>query len=322
MNVFVTGGAGYLGTTLVPLLLDRGHSVVVFDSFKTSTVPILPFFRNPRFSFVRGDIREKGPLTEAARSADAFVHLAAIVGYPACHRSPEEARSVNVQGTRNVAAAAGRDRPVVFASTSSCYGAVEDALCTEDTPLRPLSLYGETKVEGEEVVRSECNATVYRIATAYGLSPRLRLDLLVNDFVYLALHDRRLRVYEGQYRRSFIHVHDVARAIVLALDKTPEMAGRVFNVGDEVQNLTKLEVCQVIAEILGDVAIETCADGKDADQRDYAVSYARIHSQGFRASISLEAGICELAAALRWIDPDERQHLRVMTAGDALSYKH
>jgi nucleoside-diphosphate-sugar epimerase len=202
MKVFVTGGAGYLGTTLVPLLLESGHSVVVFDSLKTNIGPILPFFRNPRFSFVRGDIREKGPLTDAARSADAFVHLAAIVGYPACDRSPEEARSVNVQGSRNVAAAAGRDRPLVFASTSSCYGAVEEALCTEDTPTRPLSLYGETEVEGEEVVRSQCNAIVCRIATAYGLSPRLRLDLLVNDFVYHALHERRLRSPDERLRKE------------------------------------------------------------------------------------------------------------------------
>jgi len=168
------------GTTLVPLLLDQGHSVVVFDSLKYHLAPILPFFRRPGFSFVRGDVRDQKSLNDAARDADALVHLAAVVGYPACARSPDEARSVNVEGTQNVAVAAGRDRPVVFASTSS-YGAVKGSLCTEDTPLRPLSLYGETKVQSEEIVQTQCRAVVYRIATAYGPSSRLRLDLLIRD---------------------------------------------------------------------------------------------------------------------------------------------
>lgn len=306
MNVFVTGGAGYLGTTLVPLLLDQGHSVVVFDSLKCGLGPILPFFRRPGFSFIRGDVRDQKSLDDAARDADALVHLAAVVGYPACARSPDEARSVNVDGTQNVAAAAGRERPVVFASTSSCYGAVKDSLCTEETPLRPLSLYGETKVQSEEIVQSQCSAAVYRIATAYGLSPRLRLDLLINDFVYRALHERQLRVYEGHYRRSFIHVYDIARAIVLALDHPSQTVGRVFNVGDERQNFTKLEICEAIARAIPGIHVEQCDDGKDADQRDYAVSYARIRDEGFETQIHLEDGIRELCAALRWIDRNER----------------
>jgi nucleoside-diphosphate-sugar epimerase len=305
MNVFVTGGAGYLGTTLVPLLLDQGHTVVVFDSLKYGLGPILPFFRRPGFSFVRGDVRDQKSLNDAARGADALVHLAAIVGYPACSRSPDEARSVNVDGTQNLAAAAGRDRPVVFASTSSCYGAVRDSLCTEDTPLRPLSLYGETKVQSEEIVQAKCRAVVYRVATAYGLSPRLRLDLLINDFVYRALHEHQLRVYEGHYRRSFIHVHDIARSIVLALDNASQTVGRVFNVGDERQNFTKLEICEAIARLVPGVRIEPCDDGKDADQRDYAVSYARIRSEGFETQISLDDGIRELCSALRWIERSE-----------------
>jgi len=254
------------GTTLVPLLLDQGHSVVVFDSLKYHLAPILPFFRRPGFSFVRGDVRDQKSLNDAARDADALVHLAAVVGYPACARSPDEARSVNVEGTQNVAVAAGRDRPVVFASTSS-YGAVKGSLCTEDTPLRPLSLYGETKVQSEEIVQTQCRAVVYRIATAYGPSSRLRLDLLINDFVYRALHERQLRVYEGHYRRSFIHVYDIARAIVLALDNATQMAGRVFNVGDERQNYTKLEICEVIARAIPAIHVDQCDDGKDADQR-------------------------------------------------------
>jgi len=305
MNVFVTGGAGYLGTTLIPALLDCGHEVVAFDSLKSGIGPILPFFRRPGFSFVRGDIRDQKTLDDAAQTADALVHLAAIVGYPACSCTPDEARSVNVDGTRNVATAAGRDRPVVFASTSSVYGAVQESLCTEDTPLRPLSLYGETKVQGEEIVQAQCRSVVYRIATAYGLSPRLRLDLLINDFVHRALHDRHLRVYEGQYRRSFIHVDDIARSIVLALESAHGMDGKVFNVGDEGQNFTKLDVCQIIARLVPDIRIETCTEGRDADQRDYAVSYARIRDEGFQTEIPLEDGIRELCAALQWMDRSE-----------------
>jgi nucleoside-diphosphate-sugar epimerase len=305
MQVLITGGAGYVGTTLVGLLLERGHSVVVFDSLVNGIGPILPFFRQPGFSFVRGDIRDRSALVKAVRGADAVVHLAAIVGYPACCRVPDEARSVNVEGTRNVAAATGRDCPLVFASTSSCYGVVEDSLCTEDTPLKPVSLYGETKVQGEEIVRAGCAAVVYRIATAYGLSPRLRLDLLINDFVHVALHQRRLRVYEGHYRRSFIHVWDVARAILLALDNPTRMIGGVFNVGDERQNLSKLEVCEIIARLVPDARIETCAEGQDADRRNYAVSYCRIQSCGFQTKVSLEDGIRELCSALKWVERDE-----------------
>jgi nucleoside-diphosphate-sugar epimerase len=156
------------------------------------------------------------------------------------------------------------------------------------------------------VLRSECQAIIYRVATAYGLSPRLRLDLLINDFVHLALHERVLRIYEGHYRRSFIHVQDVARAFRLALERAEGMAGQVFNVGDEGQNLTKLEVCQVIARVVPDVRIEESVEGRDADQRDYAVSYARIREQGFETKVTLEEGIRELVSALRWIARNER----------------
>jgi len=305
MNVLVTGGAGYVGTMLVPMLLDQGHRVAVFDSLLYDIGPILPFFRRDGFSFARGDIRDRPSLESFARQADAIVHLAAVVGSPACAQAPQEAQSTNVDGTRNVAAVAGRSRPVVFASTGSCYGAVSDALCAEETPLRPLSLYGTSKVQAERVMLEECSAVVYRLATAYGLSPRLRLDLLVNDFVHRALHERRLSVYEGHARRSFIHVWDVARAVIFALDRPAAMTGRTFNVGDESQNRTKLEICQLIQRLIPDVRIEAGAPGTDVDHRDYAVSYAGIRALGFSTQVALEDGVRELCAALRWIDRRE-----------------
>ena len=311
MNVLVTGGAGYLGTTLAPVLLDRGHRVAVFDSLRFGPAPLLPLFRREGFTFARGDVRDRATLERFARDshADAVVHLAAIVGYPACARWPDEARTTNVDGTANVAAVAGRDRPVLLASTSSCYGRVADEPCTEETPLHPLSLYGTSKAQAESIVLDRGGGgrggIVYRIATAYGLSPRLRLDLLINDFVYRALHEHRLAVYEGHARRSFLHVADIARAIGLALENPGAMLGRVFNVGDEDQNYTKLDVCRLIQRHVPGVQIEDCPDGRDADRRDYAVSYARIRAAGFRAEVPIDRGLAELAAALRWIDRPE-----------------
>jgi len=305
MKILVTGGAGYIGTTLVPLLLEHGHRVTVLDSLRFGIGPLLPMFRHPHFAFARADIRDRQSLAEHARAADAFVHLAAIVGYPACAQDPAEATAINVEGSANLAAVVGRGRPVVLASSGSCYGAVSGAVCTEDTPLRPLSLYGQTKAQAETLLLDQCETIVYRLATAFGLSPRLRIDLLDNDFVYRALHEHRLTVYEGQHRRSFLHVYDVARAILLALDHSAEMAGRVLNVGDERQNCTKLELCRIIQQVVPGLAVEAAAMGQDADRRDYAVSYARITALGFHGTISLAEGVCELARVLPWIDRRE-----------------
>jgi nucleoside-diphosphate-sugar epimerase len=281
--------------------LESGGAVRVFDALNYGIGPLLPCFSNRNFEFVRGDVRDRGLLQRAAEDCDALVHLAAISGYPACARAPDEARAVNVAGSRNVASVAGRHRPVVFASTSSCYGAVSEALCTEDTPLRPVSLYGETKAEAEKILLGECTTVALRLATVYGLSPRMRLDLLVNDFVYRALHEGRLSVYEVQARRSFLHVADVARAFHLAIDDAASMAARVYNVGDESQNFTKWELCQLIARAIPGVELVAAQEGKDQDQRDYAVSYARIKALGYRTTVSLEEGVQELARALRWI---------------------
>lgn len=312
MRILVTGGAGYIGTSLVPLLLERGYEVCVFDSLTSGAAevcasltsglgPLVPLFRNPRFSLQRADVRDRRALASAVEASDAVVHLAAVVGHPACEQWPDEAQTVNVEGTRLLAELLGPERPVIFASTASCYGAVEQAVCTEQTPLRPLSLYGRTKAEAEAIVAERCRAVIYRLATCYGLSPRMRLNLLVNDFVYRALHERRLRVYEGHYRRSLLHVSDAARALVLGLERAQEMAGRVFNVGDERQNVTKLELCRMVARVVPGVEIES-GEGRDADQRDYRLSCRRIAAQGFRPSVTLEEGIRELCRALRWVD--------------------
>ena len=212
--------------------------------------------------------------------------------------SPDEAKSINVEGTRVVAQVAGKGLPVVFASTCSCYGAVGSGLCTEDTPLRPVSLYGQTKVEAESILREHANAVIYRIATAYGLAPQMRWDLLVNDFTKRALEDETLKVYEGSFRRSFLHVRDIARGFIMAAEKHPELAGSAWNLGDEHANLTKLQLCEKIAQVVPEFRYEESPDGKDADQRNYAVSYDRIYSKGFRPVVTFVEGIEELASTL------------------------
>ncbi|HSW45411.1 MAG TPA: NAD(P)-dependent oxidoreductase [Phycisphaerae bacterium] len=301
MKILITGGAGYLGTTLVPLLLKRGDEVIVFDLLRFGIQPLIPFCCNPRFSLVRGDIRDRRSIETPARKADAVVHLAAIVGHPACAAAPQEAQTVNVDGTRNLAAVLGRGRPVVFASTSSCYGSVPEGTCDEDTPLRPVSLYGTTKARCETILLDSCDAVVCRIATAYGLSPRLRLDLLINNFVHRALHEHRIALYQPAARRSFLHVHDAARAVVMALEQPGSMIGRAFNVGHESQNMTKMDVCRAIREIIPGVEIDDSATAEDPDHRDYVVSYARMGALGFSPTHTIPEGIHELVRALRWI---------------------
>lgn len=199
---------------LVPQLLQTGYQLRVLDNLMYGGTGLLPHFRNPSFDFVKGDIREPETVAAAMRGCDIVIHLAAIVGFPACRKYPELAQTVNVDGTRVVADAAGRQRLILFGSTGSNYGALEQEICTEETPLNPLSLYGKTKTAAEIYLLEHCNTIAYRFATAFGLWPRPRLDLLINDFVYTALNLRYLVIYEAHFMRTFIHVHDIARAFL------------------------------------------------------------------------------------------------------------
>lgn len=297
MKILVTGGAGYIGSVLVPLLLEKGNSVRVLDNLMCDGTGLLPHFRNPQFEFVKGDIRDQRIVCEALSHCDVVVHLAAIVGFPACRKYPDLAQTVNVDGTKVIARAAGRNRLVLFGSTGSNYGALEQEVCTEDTPLNPLSLYGKTKTAAEAHLLENCQTIAYRFATAFGVSPRLRLDLLVNEFVYTALKLRYLVVYESHFMRTFIHVYDIARAFVFAIENSCRMIGQAFNVGSEAMNFSKVQVCEIIRKRV-DYYLH-CADiGEDADKRNYVVSYKKINNLGFKTSISLEAGIDELVRAL------------------------
>jgi nucleoside-diphosphate-sugar epimerase len=301
MKILVTGGAGYIGTALVPLLLVNGYDVRVLDCLSVGGNALLPLFRNPHFEFAKGDIRDARAVREAVQGCDAVVHLAAIVGFPACRKFPNLAETVNVEGTKVVAQAAGRDRLVLFGSTGSNYGALVDEVCTAETPLNPLSLYGKTKTAAEQHLMEHCTTIAYRFATAFGVSPRLRLDLLVNDFVHKAVTERYLVIYESHFMRTFIHVYDIARSFLFALENADRMAGQVYNVGSEHMNHSKREVCEMIKEEV-DYYLH-CADvGEDADKRNYIVSYKKIESLGFETTISVQEGICELVSAMEVLE--------------------
>jgi nucleoside-diphosphate-sugar epimerase len=292
MKVLVTGGAGYVGTSLVPQLLDGGHHVRVFDNLSFGGDQLLPFFRRPNFEFMKGDIRDPRDVTAAVQGQDVIIHLAAIVGYPACRSDPKRAEEVNVAGTRNIARTVSKSQLVLFGSTGSNYGAVED-ICTEETPLHPLSLYGQTKTLAESILLTECSTVAFRFATAFGLSPRLRLDLLVNDFTYRAVSQQYLVVYEAHFMRTFIHVHDMGRAFAFAIDNVDRMMGQVYNVGSGKMNYSKRQVCELIQEIVP-CYVHYAEVGQDADKRDYVVSYEKLSKHGFDTTISLQQGIAEL----------------------------
>jgi nucleoside-diphosphate-sugar epimerase len=295
MNVLVTGGAGYIGSVLVPMLLRDGHAVHVLDNFRFDQTSLADCCLNPNFRVTRGDCREGHILARALREADAVIPLAAIVGAPACDRDPTAAVSTNLEAIKLLLALRSKQQRIILPNTNSGYGIGDrGSSCTEDSPLRPISLYGRTKVDAEQAVLDAGHSLTFRLATVFGMSPRMRFDLLVNDFVYRAVTDRAVVVFEGHARRNFLHVRDVASAFLHALANFNTMQGRAYNVGLSDANLTKLELCAAIRKQLPAFAYLESAVGEDPDKRDYVVSNARIEATGFRPQVSLADGIREL----------------------------
>ena len=299
-KILITGGAGYVGTSLIPLLLERGYHVKIFDNLLFGGDQLLPFFRNKNFEFTKGDVRDDTELAQAMKDCDIIIHLAAIVGFPACRAQPELARTVNVEGTKNLANLASRNQLILFASTGSSYGAVID-ICTEETPLNPLSLYGQTKSLGEQALLAQGLPIIYRFATAFGVSPRLRLDLMINDFVHKALTQQYLVVYEKNFMRTFIHVHDICRSFLFGIEHADPMRGQIYNVGSEHMNFSKEDIASLISTMVK-CYVHFADVGEDADKRNYEVSYKKIRMLGYDTTISIEEGIRELVAALQVIN--------------------
>lgn len=296
MRIVVTGGAGFVGSTLVPRLLAAGHTVHVVDSLMFGGQALLPHFLNPRFSFAEVDVRDRSALGPELEGAHAVVHLAALVGYPLCKKLPREAVEVNVGGTENVLELMPKDARLLYGSTGSNYGEVV-GICTEDTPLNPLSLYGETKTTAEAMCRQRGNAVCMRFATAFGIAPRLRLDLLINDFAWQAIHNKYLVVYERHFRRTFIHITDIARAFLHMLDRWDTLEHDVFNVGHDSMNFTKKGIVELLQQRL-DFLVHYAEIGSDDDKRDYEVDYSRIRESGFDNTVNIDRGIDELVRAL------------------------
>ncbi len=294
----VTGGAGYLGSVLVPELLREGNRVTVLDNFMFSPSSLLDCCYYSTFEVVRGDARDKGLVERLVRDKDIVIPLAALVGAPLCDRDSIGAKTTNTEAIRTLCEVLSEKQRIIFPTTNSGYGVSQkDVYCTEETPLNPISLYGRTKVEAEKIVLDRTNSISFRLATVFGPSPRMRMDLLVNDFTYRAVKDRFIVVFEGHFRRNYIHIRDVARAFIHAIENFDSMRGEPYNVGLSTANLTKLELCAKIKELLPDLVYIEAPVGEDPDKRDYLVSNEKVEKAGFRPRYSLETGIRELIKA-------------------------
>ena len=294
-DILVTGGAGYLGSTLVPELLAAGHRVTVLDNFMFRQGSLNHVCNHPHFSVVKGDIRIESVLAPLLKKADIVIPLAALVGAPMCNADPVGARTINHDAIQMMLGLMSKDQRVLMPTTNSAYGSGDDNnFCTEESPLKPISLYAREKVAVEDALMRRENAISLRLATVFGMSPRMRVDLLGNDFVHRAVHDRFVVLFEGDFKRNYIHVRDVARAFMHGIEHFESMRGNIYNVGLSEANVSKRELCQAIQKRLPDFVFLDAPVGKDPDQRNYIVSNAKLEATGFKPQVSLDAGIAEL----------------------------
>jgi nucleoside-diphosphate-sugar epimerase len=295
MRLLITGGAGYIGSVLTHTLLSKGYDVTVIDSFNFRQASLLDCCQYEGFRVVRGDCRDENVIRKELASADVIIPLAALVGAPLCDQDKIAARTTNYEAVKLICQLASPRQRIIIPTTNSGYGIGEkDKSCTEDSPLRPLSLYGITKMQAEQCVLDRGNSLSFRLATVFGMSPRMRMDLLVNDFVYRAVTDRAVIVFEGHFKRNYIHVRDVVRAFQHALDHFDTMQGKPYNCGLDDANLSKLELCAEIQKQLPKFVYVEAPIGEDPDKRDYIVSNARLYATGYRPEWPLQRGIAEL----------------------------
>lgn len=296
MRILITGGAGYIGSVMTRMFLDRGFEVTVLDNFLFGQNSLLDCCPSENFRVVRGDCRDESLLETLLPGKDVIIPLAALVGAPLCHRDRVGAETINFEAIRSICRLAGSDQKILFPVTNSGYGIGEPGkACDENSPLKPLSLYGQTKVRAEGVVLDRGNAITFRLATVFGASPRMRLDLLVNDFVYRAVNDRAVVLFESHFKRNYIHVRDVVKVFLHGIENFETMKNKAYNVGLEEANLSKAELCREIQKQIPSFEYLEAPVGEDPDKRDYVVSNQRILATGFRPDWSLGRGIAELA---------------------------
>lgn len=294
-KILVTGGAGYLGSTMVPDLLAAGHKVTVLDNFMFKQTSLNHVCHHPNFSVVKGDIRVESTMASLMKDADVIIPLAALVGAPLCSLDPVGATTINHDAITLMIKLLSKDQIVLMPTTNSAYGTGdENNYCTEESPLRPISQYAIEKVGIEQELMQHSNAISFRLATVFGMSPRMRIDLLVNDFTYRAVYDRFVVLFESHFKRNYIHVRDVSRVFQHALNNYDTMKGQIYNVGLSDANVSKKELCEYIQKQLPNFVFIEAAVGKDPDQRNYIVSNDKIEATGFKPEFSLDRGIAEL----------------------------
>jgi nucleoside-diphosphate-sugar epimerase len=301
-HVLITGGAGYIGSILTPLLLRSGYRVTVVDNLFYRQVSLLECFGDRNFTFIKGDVVNPRVMDPLLSQADIIIPLAAIVGAPACDLNPTLTQLVNYDAVKMILNKSSLQQRILFPNTNSGYGIGEKGkFCTEESPLRPVSLYGKLKVQIEDELLASKHAVSFRLATVFGVSPRMRLDLLVNDFTYRAVHDRAVVLFEEHFKRNFIHVRDVAEAFLFGIRHYDQMKGQAFNVGLSEANLSKRELCEKIKQYIPELYIHGASIGVDPDQRDYIVSNEKLERLGWKPNKSLDEGIQELISAYRII---------------------
>jgi len=294
-KVLLTGGGGYIGAVLASELLSAGFQVTVFDNFMFGQNSLLDICHHPDLSVVVGDVRDEDLLRKMVLTNDVIIPLAAIVGAPACDRDKDLAKALNQTHVENISKWASNNQIILFPVTNSGYGIGQQGIqCDENTPLNPISHYGKTKVAAEQTLLKAGNAVTFRLATVFGTSPRMRMDLLVNDFVYRACKDRFVVLFESHFKRNYIHIRDIASVFLYAIQNYENMKGEAYNVGLSDANLSKMELCVKIKEYLPDFHIFESEIGQDPDKRDYIVSNEKIESLGWKPNYSLDDGIREL----------------------------
>jgi nucleoside-diphosphate-sugar epimerase len=295
MNILVTGGAGYIGSRLIPVLLEKDYNVTVIDNFIYNQNSLLDVCHHENLSIINADARNEKVISSALKNTDFILPLACIVGAPACDKNPVGAQTINYDAIKMILKLRKENQGIIFPTTNSGYGIGQEGIhCTEKTPLNPISLYGRLKVQIEKEILKSGNSITLRLATVFGISPRMRLDLLVNDFTYRALFDRAIVLFQAHFKRNYIYVGDVAKAFIHSIENFENMKNEPYNVGLSDANLSKLELCEEIKKQIPDFYFVESKIGEDPDKRNYIVSNEKIEATGYKPDCSLQKGIREL----------------------------